>query len=221
MAKLPALVSALATGDGRDHATIDYFARTLREAGLLPTTKRGVGSAEMTPREAASLLIGVNVSETPRKASVLVPLYRRLVGVNYGPDLSGRDDLLGKLDQAENFGDALEILIEGAPEMLLLQKGFMDDAWANMPQPYRETLADDHCRLVVSFYGPYPYAEIKLETPGMNAPVQLDWRFRINVDDMENVPRGSADSDRRTRVTVGLPTISRLYASLLVKGADA
>lgn len=59
MASLPDLVSALARIDRRDRSAIDYAAREIREAGLIQTTKRGRGSANMTTLDAAHLLLGL------------------------------------------------------------------------------------------------------------------------------------------------------------------
>lgn len=59
MARLPALVDALAAVDGRERGVLDHMAREIREAGLIQTTKRGRGSAEMSSLDAAHLLLGV------------------------------------------------------------------------------------------------------------------------------------------------------------------
>jgi len=59
MARLPALVDALATLDGRPRGAVDHIARALREAGLIQTTKRGRGAAEMTALDAAALVLGL------------------------------------------------------------------------------------------------------------------------------------------------------------------
>lgn len=59
MARLPALIDALTRCDDRPRGTIDHIARTMREAGLIQTTKRGRGAAEMTPLDAAALVLGL------------------------------------------------------------------------------------------------------------------------------------------------------------------
>ncbi len=63
MASLPVLVDALAAADGRERGVIDHMAREIREAGLIQTTKRGRGSAEMTSLDAAHLILGVYGSD--------------------------------------------------------------------------------------------------------------------------------------------------------------
>lgn len=63
MARLPALVDALAAVDGRERGVIDHMAREIREAGLIQTTKRGRGSAEMSSLDAAHLILGIYGSD--------------------------------------------------------------------------------------------------------------------------------------------------------------
>lgn len=63
MARFPALVDALARVDGRDRGVLDHMAREIREAGLIQTTKRGRGSADMTSLDAAHLILGVYGSD--------------------------------------------------------------------------------------------------------------------------------------------------------------
>lgn len=78
MAKLPALVKAFATFDERGVATVEQFARVIREAGYLPTTKRGAGAADMGFKEAATLLIALSTSDTPKDAVQAVRNYECL-----------------------------------------------------------------------------------------------------------------------------------------------
>jgi hypothetical protein len=59
MARFPALVDTLAMVDGRERGVLDHMGREVREAGLIQTTKRGRGSAEMTSLDAAHLILGV------------------------------------------------------------------------------------------------------------------------------------------------------------------
>lgn len=78
MARLPALVDALTGVDGRDRGVMDHMAREIREVGLIQTTKRGRGSAEMTSQDAAHLLLGVYGSDgrgsAAEAARILGPL---------------------------------------------------------------------------------------------------------------------------------------------------
>ena len=68
MARLPALVADLAAHDRRGQPTVEVIARTIRERGLISTTKRGRGAADMTTEDAAALLVALCVSESPASA---------------------------------------------------------------------------------------------------------------------------------------------------------
>lgn len=110
--KLPALVKALAEVDEREEATLNHVARLIREAGHLPTTKRGPGSANMGPREMANLLIAANGTDLPRNAPNAVTQFRSLSVREWAGTLCGSDYLAG-LAEAPTFGEALDLLIAG------------------------------------------------------------------------------------------------------------
>lgn len=114
--KLPGLVKVLAEGDERGEATLNHIARVIREAGHLPTTKRGPGASDMGAREAANLLIGASGSDIPANAAVAVAQYRPLTLSTAGYK---RRDLEGsawwsRVKAAPNFGEALEALINSS-----------------------------------------------------------------------------------------------------------
>lgn len=69
MARLPALIDALAAVDGRPRGAIDHVGRAVREAGLIQTTKRGRGAAEMTAMDAARLVLGLYGADQPAAAA--------------------------------------------------------------------------------------------------------------------------------------------------------
>ena len=79
MARLPALIDDLAAHDPRGRPTVELIARNIREAGLITTTKRGRGAAEMTARDAAALLIGLCCSDGPKDAADAVRKFSSLV----------------------------------------------------------------------------------------------------------------------------------------------
>lgn len=72
MAKLPDLVRAAADATGETEASIKVLARTLREGGLITTFGRGRHGAEMSSRDAASLLLGLAVAGDMTKAAAAV-----------------------------------------------------------------------------------------------------------------------------------------------------
>lgn len=132
MAKLPALVSALAEADGRERPTIDHIARVIREAGYIPTGKRGVGAAEMDIRSAANLLIASAVSEVPKDSPTEIDRFRSLrkhtsswegdttvdADGTYRVDVNGLPPSpFDRIVEQNNFGAAFEELIEAVPEL--------------------------------------------------------------------------------------------------------
>jgi hypothetical protein len=78
VARLPAIVAKYADFDGRDLAAIKHIARTIREAGLIPTTKRGSGASPMSDREVANLLLAANGADSPAEAARAVLRLRGL-----------------------------------------------------------------------------------------------------------------------------------------------
>ena len=77
MAKLSDLISTLADAVDMPETTVGAYARRLRKAGKLSTGGRGFGGAEMTPRDAANLLIAV-MSGSPTYAVERVSAYGAL-----------------------------------------------------------------------------------------------------------------------------------------------
>lgn len=128
MSKLPALVSALAKCDGRPRQTLDHIARVIREAGYIATTKRGSGAAEMTGRDAANLILGINGADIPREAPIAIDRFRSLT-LEYAwafPDLVRPLDTFKQISSSKNFGEALERLIDGMPDTIGAAFDFFD-----------------------------------------------------------------------------------------------
>lgn len=215
MAKLPALVNALTEVDERERPTLDHFARVIREAGLIPTTKRGSGAADMTTREATNMLIAVNTADSPKLAPVAVTHYRSLKGMNYGP-VRKPEGIFGRINDASNFGEALEVLIEGAPEIQTSFSEFIDNAYSNYPEEVRATFKNGThlANVEVSFSRPYPYAEIRVVAPGMNTPVQYEWKYMVDTTIFMAGGYRVAEKDRKTTVTVHLKTLLALSATV-------
>lgn len=110
--KLPGLVRLLAEDDERGEPAIAHIARVIREAGHLPTTKRGRGASDMGVLEAANLLIAAHATDVPNKVSETVETFRKLHPLptreRHGMHLS-RSPWWSRLAQS-SFGDALESL---------------------------------------------------------------------------------------------------------------
>jgi hypothetical protein len=116
LARLPALSDAVALLFERDPQAVRYIARTLREAGLIATGKRGLGSAEMTSRDAAMMLLGLSESRfgadfvAAASTWANLPVRKRM-----------RDEatpaLVETVLRRRTFIDALQILIDGAGQL--------------------------------------------------------------------------------------------------------
>lgn len=112
--KLPGLVRLLAEDDERGEPAIAHIARMIREAGHLPTTKRGRGASEMGVLEAANLLIAAHATDVPAKVSETVDTFRKLrqIPMRKSEGLSIDTSTWWKrASSCATFGDALEILI--------------------------------------------------------------------------------------------------------------
>jgi hypothetical protein len=169
MTKLPALVDDLAEHDVRGRPTVELVARMIREAGLIQTTKRGRGAADMTAADAAALLIGLCVSEAPKDAPAAVKTFWDL-GSFDDPDMDirGYDDyppLLAPVFEVETFGQAMGVLIASAEEIrAFLDKRTVDpNSFPGRGKQHRDwSEADAGFSLNVFFYLPRPMAEITL-----------------------------------------------------------
>lgn len=94
VARLPALVDAFCEIDERPRGSIDHVARVVREAGLIQTTKRGRGAADMTAEDAAWLLLGLYSIGQASDAAIAARLYAALpaVSLRQAPTDSGPAD---------------------------------------------------------------------------------------------------------------------------------
>ena len=117
MARLPALIDALAAVDGRPRGAVDHVGRVIREAGLIQTTKRGRGAAEMTARDAAWLVIGLYGADQPANAVHAAKVFGGAAPLGYAKaEFSARPDLR-PLAAAQTLVDALAAVIELGPRL--------------------------------------------------------------------------------------------------------
>lgn len=115
---MPALVSALAACDGREPINISHWARSIREARLIETTKRGSGASPVTSADAAMLLMALNgatiASEAPQTVVALRDLPVRFWSDPKCYPVPKARERLPYLDEPETFGQSLIALIEHA-----------------------------------------------------------------------------------------------------------
>lgn len=122
MARLPAVIEVIARHDSRGAKTIENYARVIREAGLLPRGKRGVGAPHLTAEDAANLLMGLcgtsEAAKAPEAIRLLSSARLAETGTTYGFEVRPSSDLLSKWSiagSAQTFGEIITALIDGEP----------------------------------------------------------------------------------------------------------
>ena len=125
MARLPAIIDLIAKHDTRSVATINNYARVLREAGVLSKGKRGRGAPHLTTSEAADLILGLAGASDAVGAPHAVSALRQAVlepkATKRGGDLVDAHKALAEWTvgtYGENFGKVLEAIIAGEPTRL-------------------------------------------------------------------------------------------------------
>lgn len=120
MAKLPALIETVGVFVHQDPSAIRYAARSLREAGLFSAGSGGRGSPHMTSRDAIYLMLALTVATEP---SQYVSTVRALADL----ERSSRVEIpewtrpgFEAVCSADNFGDALVALLDGADGLAIL-----------------------------------------------------------------------------------------------------
>lgn len=119
MARLPALLELLSSFGGAERKTLELQARTLREAGLLSPSKRGVGATAVTMHDAAVLLLTHMATDSAASAPEVVERYSGLTNYLYGdpdfnrlqPKHSKASVMFWPIYNAKTSLDALKIMI--------------------------------------------------------------------------------------------------------------
>ncbi|MCV0384255.1 MAG: hypothetical protein K5799_12550 [Erythrobacter sp.] len=227
MAKLPSLVTALAEVDGRERKAIDHIARTIREAGYIPTGKRGSGAADMTEREAANFLMALNGADTPKDAPLAIDRFRSLRQFykgssadfrHYVDSFEGQPEAVQAVADSRTFGQALEGLVAGVPS---LAESFYQFALEQYPGndagSYWSTKLLSAFRLTM--FG----VEVQFERyaakvelfimHGSERQVQCTVQF-IQDQDREEGFYGVSWPDRRVRSTIGTATLIAAWQGL-------
>lgn len=122
MARLSEMTAAFASTLRVPAPSVNLTARHLREAGMISQGGRGRGGAQMTPRDATNLLLGVMGPETIQQAPERVRFLRQAThaGSDSYQNVDSSDEVpaFPFLDRCEvgaiTLGQALENLIEEA-----------------------------------------------------------------------------------------------------------
>ncbi|AWN43433.1 hypothetical protein [Methylobacterium durans] len=194
--KLPGLVKLLAEGDERGEAAIAHIARIIREAGHLPTTKRGRGASDMGVLEAANLLIAANATDVPAKVSEAVETFRNLRQIPVRKNEGGFDIRASKgwkkILVCKTFGEALEALFS-------INQRDIDD----ICETFNKVIgANKPLDLIV-------FRSVRFVWPDCAASVMLNI---ANADSLRDGFRRDADlSGKRIELQFGLTEADRLF----------
>jgi hypothetical protein len=183
MARLPALVDALALHDARSKATLAHIARQVRDGDLIDSRKRGAGAAVMTFSDAATLLMAAYGSAAPQGAVEAVNNLKVLQPAPW--DKIDRDkhadmpEQLSFLRKRMSFADALEALIANAPTLTGWEAEYR--RWPERPD--REaSLADNSMKRMMGkfqsgkVFATLPFARptrVVCYAPGLAAEIHL------------------------------------------------
>jgi hypothetical protein len=224
MVRLPALIDDLAEHDARGRPMVEFLARVIREAGLIQTTGRGRAAAEMTPLDAAALLVGLCVSEAPKEAPDATRTYMELI-----PYRAGTRDMpvpmeLDLIASSRNLGECIAHIILSVPAT---------SALLSRSSPIvRNLIQGISTGQLLSLAGRSDFAlTFRLPTP--SASVLIVWQDngrmpqhfsriygRGGLPDL-SVRNREERSDRSIEVSLGYETFVRLHRLLIGPSAAA
>lgn len=162
MARLPALIDALAAADGRPRRSVDHVAREVREAGLIQTTKRGRGAAAMTPVDAAYLMLGLYGAQTPGDAKAAAQELADFRNIVPGPV----DPELEAIRAAPDLVHAMAALIELGP--LISAPTGLTDIFMEETNPRYPKLLPKGWTIHLTFERPVVEARLDLVRPDID-----------------------------------------------------
>lgn len=226
MAKLPALVTALAEVDGRERQAVEHIGRTIRERGYIPTGKRGGGAAEMTAREAANLIMALNGADLPKEAPVAIDRFRSLRMWWGGTakelkaqseSFEGQPEPIQAAADCRTFGEALEVLIDGVPDLIGSFYGYAVTAFTQVdPSHWDEKLLS---ALRLRMFGldiTFSRYSAKIELfsmYGSDRRVQCHLLFGQDSDRPASF-YGNEWPDRTVTSVIGMPTLIAAFQAL-------
>lgn len=208
LATLNQLVDLVARVSGLERERVYTYGRFIRESGLIATSGRGTSAAQMTRRDAANLLIGINGSATAKGAPDRIELYRGMTDLStgtteFGPELES----LLSLASSNGLGPyAMSLFGRGA-------QGFLDEAVA------KQAVRTAPLSLKIEFGMPFPSASLRINQPSIPEP-EPGWTkpvFSVEfmVDEHRQGPLSHDDlTDREVRITLTERTILAVGALL-------
>ena len=184
MARLPALVDALAEVDLRGHATLHHIARLVRDAGEITSTKRGAGGAKMEYRDAATLLMAACGDINPlgalaaaKRLQMLEPIPADAMRTMQREDLPAHFEWLR---EPTNFATTLTRLIENAPPVAAWEAAYFSEGLAVVAEGASEaqfSVTRAIRRFAQSGFRPGLSKPVRVifYAPGVAAEIHLGW----------------------------------------------
>jgi hypothetical protein len=249
MARLPALVDAIAAHDRRGRPAIAHIARQVRTAGLISSTKRGAGGAVMAFADAATLLLATCGDSSPHAAVEAVANLRRL-RPTYSPNrdrnlaISDNSPNLQFFGRGWNFYEVVELMIEFAPDIADVVSRYTQlpdqDVFGRLPSSLFSNSVAWAKDLRMSTFPVPPAARlvrVVVHVPGMLAEVHIGREFPVNdrpafheyyvpewvlrQRPLVEPPSGEAQSDGcLITIEVGLPTLLALHRAVTDVGIE-
>lgn len=114
MAKLSDLMPALSKVTGMPVTSVEAYARRIRQAGKLSSGGRGLGAADMSPKDCANLLIAV-MARTPTRAVDALKKFGSMTSGDHEPGDRGKP-LYDAFDlkPGHTFAEAMTNLVNAA-----------------------------------------------------------------------------------------------------------
>lgn len=215
MARLPQLVEVLGKYDTRGTPAIEHIGRLIRQAGYIQTSKRGRGASEMTAADAAALILGVHISDSPAQCIEKMPLFAKLRARDLPQIPRGVvPEVITLISAKRDLISAVACAIENVPQL--------EDLWSltharlsartnslklkPVPTPEEATWPDLYFNL-----------EITMAQPEHFAQVSLSWVGEGGLDSVTVHYEGVVDckhGDRRVRTAFGIQTLRRVHRVL-------
>lgn len=222
MCTLPKMIDVIAALDGRDPASLKHAGRVIREAGLIPTGKRGSGAQPVGLEHATTLLLGIFGSGSPSEAPHAALRLRTLeVSPQRGSDDQGETShAFADVAACETFGEAVQELIVAVPD--ILQAAVIEAVGSE-----KEATAEQRAslsRLMLADAGPL---RLRVALKAMGASIEcrslsgrsiFERSYVVNDELFMGGLYGSASGDRRVVVSFTLRTLWGMFDALL--GAD-
>ncbi|RHZ91860.1 hypothetical protein D1122_20625 [Cereibacter sphaeroides] len=213
MGTLPQLIEAIQSVDGRELSSLTQFGRLIREAGFIPGGKRGSGAPHLTLQQVTSLLLGIYGSDAPKDAPGTVARLRSLKPYEIAGDF--KNEVLEDVEKSSDFGEALEELLLGLPELL---NGIATECLSACASQ------EDKDQLIGLMLKGMAPASVIVKLYPVHAKIEIRrnlhrsiWEAAFVVDD-ELFMQGYykvPDADRRVEISFTQKTLAAVYAAMM------